>query len=147
MSKAQEKINSAQQIQFHKFWVNQVKKELNASYVGWEEVKGKFSLSITLKNIEGVPKKLSIPIQGVPKDTKVEHYKDLIKIFMKQGEVTPKYKPLYDTLTENKELLNLFPELSNSSKTNSWEQDSKKFTELNDNQQEMLKDFDIEEEY
>jgi hypothetical protein len=73
--------NLISKVQFHKFWVSQVKEQLNASYVGWEKSGETYSLIINLKNIEGVKKRLQIPINGEPSDTTSEHYKDLIQKF------------------------------------------------------------------
>ena len=58
----------------------------------------------------------------------------------------PRYKNLYDTLTEKKELLDLFPELRNREVENSWETDREVFTTLIIEQEEALEDFAIDYE-
>ena len=58
----------------------------------------------------------------------------------------PRYKNLYDTLTEKKELLDLFPELRNREVENSWETDREVFTALIIEQEEALEDFAIDYE-
>lgn len=58
----------------------------------------------------------------------------------------PKYKILYDSLTENNELLGLFPELRNREAKNSWELDKDIFTELLYKQEQALEDFIIDDE-
>lgn len=57
-----------------------------------------------------------------------------------------KYKNLYDSLTENEELLDLFPELRRKEVENSWELDKEIFTQLVSDQEQVLEDFEIEDE-
>lgn len=57
-----------------------------------------------------------------------------------------KYKNLYDSLTENEELLDLFPELRRKEVENSWEIDKEIFTQLISDQEQVLEDFEIEDE-
>ena len=60
------------------------------------------------------------------------------------------YKHLYNYYKENGELLNLFPELKHRDREapNLWEQDKKKFIELQEEFENILgKEVDIEDEY
>lgn len=64
---------------YHTTWTQEVKNELGASYVSWENNKGKYSLIIGLETTDGEKRKLNIPINGTPMDTTPEHYMELIK--------------------------------------------------------------------
>jgi uncharacterized protein (DUF433 family) len=57
-----------------------------------------------------------------------------------------KYKNLYDTLTENNELLKLFPELKRKDIENSWENDKKLFTKINEEQETFLNETMFQDE-
>ena len=70
-----------QEIAFHKFWINQIKKQLNATYVGWEQIAGEYSLKINLLDVNNKKRTVKIPISGNPSDTTSEHYLELINKF------------------------------------------------------------------
>lgn len=71
-----------------KNWPEEVKNQLGASYVSWENNKGKYSLLIGLETVSGDKKKLSIPINGTPLDTTPEHYMKLIQTLKEaDGEI------------------------------------------------------------
>lgn len=67
-------------------WCQEVKNQLGATYVSWQNEKGKYSLLIGLETTKGEKKKLSIPINGTPIDTTPAHYIELIKK-LKDGEI------------------------------------------------------------
>lgn len=62
-------------------WTEEVKRQLGASFVSWENNKGEYRLLIGF----GDKNKMSIPIKGTPLDTKVEHYIELIKTLKEAG--------------------------------------------------------------
>ena len=70
-----------QEAAFHKFWTNRIKKELNATYVGWEQTSKEYSLKINLIDVNKKKRTLLLPISGDPSDTTKEHYLDLITKF------------------------------------------------------------------
>lgn len=49
-----------------------------------------------------------------------------------------KYRNLYNALLENKELLDLFPELKKKGKENNWQEDKNQFTKLQEEQEKAL---------
>lgn len=75
------KDEARQEATFHKFWTNRIKKELNATYVGWEQVSGKYSLKINLVDVNENKRTILVPISGNPSDTTSEHYVELINKF------------------------------------------------------------------
>ena len=75
------KEEARQETAFHKFWTNTIKKELNATYVGWEQSSKNYSLKINLIDVDKKKRTVLIPISGKPSDTTSEHYLELIKKF------------------------------------------------------------------